>query len=507
MTLSSMLGDLVPLQLVLGTVLVASASVIWTQVVQPLYAARKLSLPPGPPGHWLFGNASPGPYSFRYYSELVDTYGPVISLRYGKRIVCVIGRYQAAVDILSKHSAETADRPRAIAANEIQSGGMRVLMTQAGERIKKIRRALHAYLQPNVAENYKQMQYKNAKKYILDCYLNPAGHLKHAKRYAASVVMTIAYGKTTPTSYSDPEVQAVNKYLALLGATLRPGAHLVDTYPFLRYIPGYLAHLRRYQAEEQALYSAQLDVVRKQLAHGDVQPSFATYLLENQERLQFSDAELAYLAGAIFGAGSDTTAAALGFITMAAACYPEAQARVQAQLDKVLGRDRVPSFEDEDTLPEVTAFVLEAYRWRPVSITGFAHRAMKDIIWKDYVIPEGAEILGIHWAIARDPDVYPEPEAFKPERWLTPDGCIRDDLRFFNFGFGRRVCVGQHVANNSLFINTALVLWAFKISQDPSKPIDTHAFTDTANVHPAPFHAIFEPRISNLEELLTGNDE
>ncbi|OSX61654.1 hypothetical protein POSPLADRAFT_1046942 [Postia placenta MAD-698-R-SB12] len=465
------------------------------------------SLPPGPPGHWLFGNAPPRAFPYRHFAELTETYGPVFTLRFGRRIVCVIGRYQAAVDILMKHSAETSDRPRSVAANEIMSKGHRVLMTPAGERLKKYRRALHAFLQPSSSATYKPMQYKNAKNYVLDCLHDGRHHLYHGRKYAASVVMSVAYGKTTPTSYSDPEVLQINKSLARLGAALKPGAYLVDTYPILKYCPGYASHLRRYREEELALITKQANAVRELLAKGEAPPSFTAYLIENQERLGISDDELAYLSGAIFGAGSDTTAAALGIMTMAAACYPEAQARVQAQLDEVVGRDRAPTFEDEDLLPEVTAFVLEAYRWRPVSAGGFSHRATKDVVWNGYVIPAGAEIIGNHWAISRDPEVYPNPEDFKPARWLNEHGRIRNDLKFINFGFGRRVCVGQHVADQSLFINTALVLWAFRISQDAQCPIDTYAFTDTANVHPLPFSLHFEPRVKDMEAMLGAQAE
>lgn len=77
--------------------------------------------------------------------------------------------------------------------------------------------------------------------------------------------MTIGYGKTTPSSYSDPDVRAVNKCLARMGAALQPGAHLVDTYPILKYIPGYLSHLRQYQKEELALYNKHVSIVKEQL--------------------------------------------------------------------------------------------------------------------------------------------------------------------------------------------------------------------------------------------------
>ncbi|KAI0933583.1 hypothetical protein AcV5_005691 [Taiwanofungus camphoratus] len=349
---------------------------------------------------------------------------------------------------MSKHSLETADRPRSISAGDIVSWGMRTLLVPAGDRIRKLRRSLLAFLQPNVAATYKPTQMKTARNYVLDCLENSQGHLDHAKTYAASVVMAISYGKTTPTSYSDPEVQAVNCCLRRLGSALRPGTYLVDTYSFLRYIPGYLSHLLH--RSKQGL--SRIGYCSLTLAAGEAQPSFTTYLLDNQQTLGLSDNELAYLVGSMFGAGSDTTAPALDIVSMAAACYPEAQAKVQAQLDRVVGRSRLPTFEDQEMFTEVSAFLLETYRWRPVSSGGFTHRATTDIVWKNYVIPAGAEVIGCHWAISRDPDAYPEPEEFRPQRWLDAGGRFRDDIRFFNFGFGRRICPGQHVADNSLFI-------------------------------------------------------
>jgi len=99
----------------------------------------------------------------------------------------------------------------------------------------------------------------------------------------------------------------------------------------------------------------------------------------------------------MFGADSDTSASAISVVIMASACFPEAQRKVQEQLYTVVGRDRVPSFGDAAELTEVTAFVQETYRWRPVSVGGFPHRATKDIHYGPYIIPEGATVIGNHW--------------------------------------------------------------------------------------------------------------
>ncbi|KAG0697790.1 cytochrome P450 [Suillus ampliporus] len=470
-------------------------------------ATRRLPLPPGPPGRWLLGNDMPKSYAAFQYAKWTEEYGPVFSLRQGPRIFVIIGRHQAAVDIMEKEGAFLIDRPRSIAAQETLSGGLRILLTGSGERLRRLHRVLHAGLQPKVSGTYEPIQTTNAKNVVLDILNDPKNHQMHAKRYAASVVMSITYGKTTPTAYTDPEVVSVNRCLARFGRVVKPGAYLVDTYPILRFVPGYLSQLKAWHQEELALFNGQLDVVRRQMREGTAEPSFGQFILEHQKQYGLKYNELGYVAGGMFGAGSDATASAITIMMMAAAIHTDAQARVQEELDDVVGRARLPTFGDQEMLPQVTAFMLESLRWRPVSVggtfdaaiinlvLGFAHRATKDIIWKNYLIPAGATVVGNHWAIANDPEVFPEPHRFNPQRWIDETGRVRDGLKFFTFGFGRRVCPGQHVANRSVFINTALILWAFRLSENPARKIDTFAFSDTANIHAAPFEMCVEKRM------------
>ncbi|KAI0345185.1 cytochrome P450, partial [Trametopsis cervina] len=464
---------------------------------------RAARLPPGPKQKWFY----PGPRAPIRYAEMTELYGPVFSFTQGKNIFVVIGRHQAAVDIMQKHGIDVADRPRMVAAGDIVSGGMRLLMTPNGERLRRLRRALHSQLQPSAVTQWLPLQIKNAKALVLDIHQEPDRHIEHARRFAASLIMTMTYGKTTPTYYTDPEVQEINRNSARLGTVTQIGAssHIVDVYPFLRYIPWVTYKLRAWHKTELKLFTSQVDGVRRQVENNTAQPSFVTYLLEHQKDYGLSDEELAYLAGSMFGAGSETTASAIGFMIMAAATHPQEQAKVQEELDAVVGRDRVPVPEDEKLLPRVVAFYLEAFRWRPTSWGSFAHRATNDIYWNDYVIPAGATVIGNHWGIGLDPEVYPEPTSFKPDRWLDESGKIREDLSYFTYGFGRRVCPGQHLADNSLFLATTFVLWAFKISEDPAQPIDVMGFTDAMNIRPLPFKARFECRINNLEEVISAS--
>ncbi|KAG1813428.1 cytochrome P450 [Suillus subalutaceus] len=151
-----------------------------------------------------------------------------------------------------------------------------------------------------------------------------------------------------------------------------------------------------------------------------------------------------------------------------------------------------PTFTDKKSLPRLHAFVSEALRWRPLVPMGMPHRTTQVVVFVGTLHPLEARsdstdrkiivfhvtVFGNRWAISRDPDVFPDPNAFKPDRWLDTEGRVRDDLKFFVFGFGQRVCPGQHVANSSVFINTALVLWAFRLTLDRTKPLDDVPFMD-----------------------------
>ncbi|KAK0442534.1 cytochrome P450 [Desarmillaria tabescens] len=431
---------------------------------------RSRSLPPGPPGHWLFGNEIPK-------KRCVGFYGPVFSLtRFGK-VYIVVGRYDAAVEIMEKGGTQTSDRPRAIAASETFSRGLRSILLNDTPRWRTLNRAFHAHLKSNKAAAYEPIQFRHAKKLILNVLDAPKRFTEHTKIYAASVILTLTYGKTTPTTFDDPDLQQMIRDAKRFRMAIRPGAYLVDTFPVLRWVPGYLAELRRWHQDSLALCRRCLGYVQTKKDTGEETPGcFAKDLLDNK-KMSFDQA--AFLAGSMFAAGSNTTESAIIFV-------------VQTEIDQVVPRNRCPTFEDRERLPQVMAFVFESER-----IIGIAHAASQDFIWQGYVIPKGATIIASPWSIFRTPDVFPNSEVFDPQRWIF-DGKLRDDIRQFVYGFGRRVCPGSRVANRSLFINTALLLWAFNIVANEN--IDSMAFADEPGMHPGSFGVRFDLRLGKEKE-------
>ncbi|KAG2370134.1 cytochrome P450, partial [Suillus spraguei] len=112
--------------------------------------------------------------------------------------------------------------------------------------------------------------------------------------------------------------------------------------------------------------------------------------------------------------------------------FPDVQKKAQAEIDAVIGPDRLPSFADQ-------ALAKEALRWHAVIPTGFPHCASEDDIHDGYYIPKGSVVLPNIWFMLNDPERYANPSEFNPERFLGNDGKKPEtEPRTICFGFGRR---------------------------------------------------------------------
>ncbi len=205
--------------------------------------------------------------------------------------------------------------------------------------------------------------------------------------------------------------------------------------------------------------------------------------------------------------------------------FPEVQKKAQQDIDSVVGDGRLPNWEDEAQLPYIRACVDEALRWRTVTILGgIPHAPSQDDVYRDYHIPKGTWITGNLWSIHRNPSEFPEPDVFKPERFITRERPFPNKKGHNAFGWGRRQCSGQPLAEQGLFLTFARLLWAFEIRpgldanvsfiighhigsitysrQGKEIPVDIFAYGESENMRPEPFRARFIPRSDRHRELV-----
>jgi len=147
-------------------------------------------------------------------------------------------------------------------------------------------------------------------------------------------------------------------------------------------------------------------------------------------------------------------------------------------------------------------------RWNPVLPLGIPHFSVEDDAYEGYFIPKGTTVTANAWSMSRDPRRYPEPEAFRPERFLTKDGELNGDDVRFTFGWGRRVCPGRYSAFAAIWIAVASMLTAYtfeRVKDDNGveiDPIPEWSIGVTRKPKPLPLRIVPRFSQSKLEQMV-----
>jgi cytochrome P450 len=255
----------------------------------------------------------------------------------------------------------------------------------------------------------------------------------------------------------------------------KPGSYLADALPFFGNLP---RQLQWWHKGLQPLFDKQANLwmsfwssLKTQMETKQAPECFAKQFIESgYEKQGISELQAAFLAGSLIEAGSETTSAALNTAILYLVAKPEVQRKAQSEIDKTVGSSRSPSFDDEDSLPYIRAIVKETLRMRPVTNIGTPHYTTASITYKNTYIPANSVVCLQQYPIHYDPTLFADPARFNPDRFLAyPMGAghyaagpasARDH---WSFGAGRRICSGLHLAENSMFIVLAKLLWAFDI--------------------------------------------
>lgn len=166
----------------------------------------------------------------------------------------------------------------------------------------------------------------------------------------------------------------------------------------------------------------------------------------------------------LFAAGTDTSTIATEWAMAELLKNPSKLARVRKELEEAIS---LPGQEVEESdiarLPYLQAVVKEVLRLHPPGPLLLPHRAVEaGVELGGYAVPEGARVLVNVWAMGRDEEVWAEPEAFAPERFLGREVDFRGrDFELIPFGSGRRACPGMPLAARMVHQLLASLLRAF----------------------------------------------
>lgn len=206
-----------------------------------------------------------------------------------------------------------------------------------------------------------------------DLVLEPKKYCTLFQRYASALILRLTYGAEIETGEEDI-VRLVYANQVNVERVSAPGQYLVDVLPILMWLPSWLAPFKReamaHRKREVSLFSSLVDKVQKDIEVGQAGPSFTRMWLENKDKFGLSDIQGVYVLGGLYSAAASTTASLAMSWVLIMVLNPQWLVKMQEEIDKVVGPDRLPEFDDLPNLPMVRAVVKEVARIRPVTAGG-----------------------------------------------------------------------------------------------------------------------------------------
>ncbi|XP_048186018.1 cytochrome P450 2F2-like isoform X1 [Perognathus longimembris pacificus] len=196
----------------------------------------------------------------------------------------------------------------------------------------------------------------------------------------------------------------------------------------------------------------------------------------------------------LFG-GTETVGTTLRHAFLILMKYPKIQARVQEEIDKVVGRSRQPTLEDRAAMPYTDAVIHEVQRFADVIPMNLPHRVIKDTEFQGFLIPRGTDVITLLNTVHYDPSQFKTPHEFNPEHFLDANQSFKKSPAFMPFSAGRRLCLGEPLARMELFLYFTAILQRFTLQPlGAPEDIDLTPLSSGLGNVPRPFKLRVLPR-------------
>ncbi|KAI0427503.1 cytochrome P450 [Xylaria sp. FL1042] len=493
---------------------IVSSSIAWSVWSQ---IANSCRLPPGPVPWPLVGNIldlPPRGYpEWEHWIKHKDLYGPISSVSVMGTTIIILHSADIAFELLGKRSAIYSSRPGMVFGGEMCGWNNITAVIPYGEKLRSHRKWMYAILgtKSSVAR-FNALQEAEVHKFLFRLLEKPQDFHQHSKAEAGAIILKLTYGYSVDPQNSDPLVELADSTNEVFSAASVPGVWLVDIIPALRYVPEWFpgCKFKRQARDWKRMLTRLADqpyqFAKRKMSQNGHEPSVVSVLREQISKLKPEEDEdaIKWTAASLYTAGADTTENTVTNFFMAMLLNPEIQKNAREEIDRVVGTKRLPNFNDRPHLPYIEAIVTEIYRWHPVAPLSMPHVTVADDEYNGYFIPKGAVVIPSTWWFTHDPEVYPNPNAFNPQRYLGSNPAR--DPRGFAFGYGRRTCPGKLLADASIWLNIACILAAFDITKPKSEEGEAIepdvGFTPGIISHAMPFRATIRPRSNDHEALI-----
>ncbi|XP_029946643.1 cytochrome P450 1A1 [Salarias fasciatus] len=421
-------------------------------------------------------------------------YGDVFQIRIGMRPVVILSGSETIRQALLKQGDEFSSRPDLHSFSYITDGKSLAFSTdQVGvwrARRKLAYSALRSFSNlkgttPEYSCMLEEHICKEAETLIseINTVMKTEGSFDPF-RYIVVSVANVICGMCFGRRYNHDDEELLNLVNLSDEFTKVTGSgNLADFIPFLRYLPDktmktFVAITIRFNEFVSKIVSEHYATYNKDNIR-DITDSLIDHCedrkLDENANVQMSDEKIVGIVNDLFGAGFDTVTTALSWSLMYLVAYPEIEKKLFKELKDNVGLDRSPLLADRGNLPYMESFILEMFRHSSFVPFTIPHCTSKDTSLNGYFIPKDTCVFINQWQVNHDPELWKDPSAFIPERFLSADGKEVNKVegeKVMAFSIGKRRCIGEVIARNEVFLFLATLIQRLHFHALPGEPLD-----------------------------------
>uniref|UniRef100_A0A8C4RDU5 Cytochrome P450 2G1-like n=1 Tax=Erpetoichthys calabaricus TaxID=27687 RepID=A0A8C4RDU5_ERPCA len=461
-------------------------------------STRYARMPPGPTPLPLIGNLLQITGNVcKVFNPSSETYGPVMTVHLGGLRVVVLVGYEAVQEALVQHADSFAGRPKLPLFVRIASGYG--VITSNGDNWKHMRRFSLTTLRnfgmgKHSIEQYIQEEAQHLVEKLCKTKGSPFDPSMSLSQAVANVICSIVFGERF--EYDDENFAHL---LALITNSLlifsRPLAQMYNMFPKLfNFLPGPHKAIFGANDELKQFTSTFAEKHRKDLSPDSPQDFIDTFFKKMKQVTNLKRNRLHEVLE-LFVAGTETTSTTLRFGFLILIKYPHIQEKVQKEIDEVIGHQRSPTMADKKKMPYTNAVIHEIQRLADLVPMNLPHATTEDTHFRNYMIPEGTIVLPLLHSVLHDKKLFKSPHSFDPGHFLDETGCFKMNPAFIPFSTGKRVCLGESLAQMELFLFFTTLLQNLSLSstEDPANLSLLPCASSFLNI-PMPYTLLINPR-------------
>jgi len=446
-----------------------------TYVIYHLFLKKPSNFPPGPPSLPFVGSL---PFLPKINLVLgfgadwiVERFGKLVGLRLGPYLAVCVYDYDIAKEMLSKE--EASGRP------DIFWNNIRMLDKKLGilfndaNAYRNQRRYIHRTLRDfGFGKASLEIILQGEAEHIVDHFDSLKGKAVQPQLVFNVGVLNVLWKIVADKRYDLTDPRMVRLFQLINSTTSLGKQKLLLTFPFLRFLFPKMTGWTEQKEMVKNLHITMSELVNehKRTYDDDTMRNLTdVYLKQIKESNDpnFNEEQLTVILMDLFLAGAETTSTTLTWSLINLITHPEKQKKIHEEIDRILG-DNQPSLEYKGRLVYTEAFILETARCGSIIPLSVPHRAKERFDIKGYTIPKNTIIYPVLRHIMRDPDYWKAPEEFSPERFIGIDeegnpALTKNTERVVSFGIGKRICLGESLARQELFLIFTRMLQKFRI--------------------------------------------